>query len=248
MISISFNQFLDELKIAVFKRVGWAHIRYGDGEGIVMRYPHEVSHDRANKRWLKWLGVSNISIGDYAREIQNTVKVADVVGIPCKRHMKVNDDWRAVLRNMVRQKLLGAKQKVCCMDNTVIMSQKGLYADIIRGADVYCISCRDVTQKLIHAGARNVINKFIPPQASPRMGRVLAFEKHYPDLYNEITNWIQENACGNLFLVGAGGLGKIYCAKIKLAGGVAIDIGSLFDGWAGLKTRTYLDDFSKFLI
>ena len=39
---------------------------------------------------------------------------------------------------------------------------------------------------------------------------------------------------GALFLVGAGAFGKIYCHWIRDRGGIAVDIGSLFDSWAGV--------------
>ena len=39
---------------------------------------------------------------------------------------------------------------------------------------------------------------------------------------------------GALFLVGAGAFGKIYCQWIKERGGIAIDIGSIFDSWANI--------------
>lgn len=42
-----------------------------------------------------------------------------------------------------------------------------------------------------------------------------------------------EFAPGQLWLVGAGMLGKIYCSAIKAAGAVAIDVGSLMDLWSG---------------
>jgi hypothetical protein len=38
---------------------------------------------------------------------------------------------------------------------------------------------------------------------------------------------------GQLWLVGAGVLGKVYCDAIKRAGAVAIDVGSVLDVWAG---------------
>jgi hypothetical protein len=38
---------------------------------------------------------------------------------------------------------------------------------------------------------------------------------------------------GQLWLVGAGMLGKLYCAAIRRGGGVAIDVGSLMDLWSG---------------
>ena len=38
---------------------------------------------------------------------------------------------------------------------------------------------------------------------------------------------------GQLWLVGAGMLGKLYCTAIRRGGGVAIDVGSLMDLWSG---------------
>jgi hypothetical protein len=38
---------------------------------------------------------------------------------------------------------------------------------------------------------------------------------------------------GEVWLVGAGVLGKVYCQAIKAAGGVAIDVGSVLDVWSG---------------
>jgi len=42
---------------------------------------------------------------------------------------------------------------------------------------------------------------------------------------------------GDLVLVGAGVLGKAYVAGAARRGAVAIDMGSVFDGWAGIISR-----------
>lgn len=53
---------------------------------------------------------------------------------------------------------------------------------------------------------------------------------HYPEVYHHTLAWIEGQAKpGRLFLVGAGLLGKLYCAAIRRRGGVAIDVGSLID-------------------
>jgi len=44
-------------------------------------------------------------------------------------------------------------------------------------------------------------------------------------------------APGMLFLVGAGLYGKLYCEHIRSQGGVALDVGSLLDAWAGIPSR-----------
>ena len=42
---------------------------------------------------------------------------------------------------------------------------------------------------------------------------------------------------GMLYLVGGGLYGKLYCQLIKAQGGIALDLGSLFDAWLGIPSR-----------
>jgi hypothetical protein len=42
---------------------------------------------------------------------------------------------------------------------------------------------------------------------------------------------------GMLYLVGGGLYGKLYCQLIRSQGGIAIDLGSLFDAWLGIPSR-----------
>ncbi len=58
-------------------------------------------------------------------------------------------------------------------------------------------------------------------------------EREIPDL--------MARAPGLVVLVGAGLLGKLYCARVKALGGIALDVGSMLDVWAGLKTRDNQD-------
>jgi hypothetical protein len=62
-------------------------------------------------------------------------------------------------------------------------------------------------------------------------------EPHYPTAFERLRETIEVRWPGEVFLVGAGFLGKIYCGWIKRRGGVALDIGSVFDLWAGKHTR-----------
>lgn len=56
--------------------------------------------------------------------------------------------------------------------------------------------------------------------------------RHYPDRFSEIQKTLKIPYPGALFLVGSGVFGKIYCEWIKQRGGIAIDVGSMFDSWA----------------
>jgi hypothetical protein len=65
--------------------------------------------------------------------------------------------------------------------------------------------------------------------------------RHYPDVFEELRIKLSCVKPGQVFLVGAGMLGKIYCTWVKQAGGIAIDIGSAADFWCGHQTRGLAD-------
>jgi len=250
MIPLNFDQFYTELADVLLNPRPWAHMRYGDGEGIVMGYPEYTGRLKAAGRWSKWLGDADINMAVFAEKIRESVGYADIVGTPCLRHNKVNQDWRNVKIFLNRFDLLKPQTKTCCMDCTIDLQTKGLYKKLLSGREsIYYISCRNVDKILQEkCGIKNVYHKFIPPQARPNKGTDYSEQEHFPGMYFEILEWITNNAQNNLFLVGAGGLGKIYCMEVKKAGGIALDIGSIFDGWAGLMTRSYLKDIRKFTL
>jgi hypothetical protein len=95
-------------------------------------------------------------------------------------------------------------------------------------------------------GLTEVQTFFLAPQVRPCKGPILEARPHWPTMFNEVPKWLKSIPVkGNLFLVGAGGFGKIYCHMIKQHGGMAFDVGSLFDGWAGYGTRSYIRENPK---
>lgn len=62
-------------------------------------------------------------------------------------------------------------------------------------------------------------------------------DEHFPDRYEEILAGLILPRPGSVVLVAAGLLGKVYCARVKELGGIAIDIGSVADAWLGFKSR-----------
>ena len=248
MKTLNFEEFYSEVKRAFHKMVPWSHVRFGDGEGIVMGYPEYTSKESCQKRWRKWLGHSDLDMRNFALEIRAAVEMADIIGTPCDRHQHVNQDWRNVLKYMKQFKLLDDESVTCCMDWTVEMHVRNLYKDILyKKEDVTYIGCRDVTSVLKRVfNIRRVSAIHLPPQHYPCKGAVLRKDPHYPDIYNEIMDRLSDDLSGKIFLIGAGGLGKIYCTWVKQHSGVALDVGSLFDGWSGLVTRSYLNEIEKF--
>lgn len=61
---------------------------------------------------------------------------------------------------------------------------------------------------------------------------------HFPNVFNKVLNELgTRDLTGEVFLVGAGPLGKIYCNVIKENGGIALDLGAIFDSWVNFHTR-----------
>ena len=57
--------------------------------------------------------------------------------------------------------------------------------------------------------------------------------QHFPDGYRRVLSTLIVPRQGDVFLVAAGVLGKLYCSHIKRLGGIAIDVGALAGRWAG---------------
>ena len=63
------------------------------------------------------------------------------------------------------------------------------------------------------------------------------FANQLPVKLAQILDTLKVSFQGQLFLVGAGIIGKVYCHRIKELGGVALDIGSVCDAWIGIPSR-----------
>ena len=76
----------------------------------------------------------------------------------------------------------------------------------------------------------------VPSEWHPLVVGMSIQEPHWPDAFARVREEIVRGGAP-LTYVGAGLLGKTYCADVRRAGRVAVDIGSVVDTWVGLKTR-----------
>lgn len=67
--------------------------------------------------------------------------------------------------------------------------------------------------------------------------RTDAWTPHFPDRYDELLETLQPAFPGQVFFVGAGLCGKVYCDVIARRGGIALDIGAVCDAWLGIASR-----------
>jgi hypothetical protein len=117
---------------------------------------------------------------------------------------------------------------------------KKLFEKLLTDMDeLTIITCRDVSEQIKKYFKIKKINHYIiPPEFRFEDNPSKIKWNFYPNIHTEIKNKIiSEDNTGKLCLYGAGLIGKDLGYFFKKSGGVAFDIGSVFDHWLGKVTR-----------
>jgi len=211
-------------------------VRVGDGEARLFDYPEYKFTNKLNISLSMWFGHCNFSHEDkiYMKDklIESCVN-SDILGIPPEKNKKLNIEY-----SIIEDFFLGK------FNIKTQLANASLHRDLYDGkfyeklfhfigiGNIYMIGGRYINfiKHQIH----------IPTQVSNKTKNNFFKGVHFPHRYNEIINYINSNSYNRFFIVGGGPLGKIYCNEIKNNGGYALDVGSIIDLWAGLKTRGYM--------
>jgi len=205
-------------------------IRYGDGEaGVLNGLCDPENYNRILRRQLG----DGVSFQDAIKIRENLIEAfegCDIVGMPYDKKGK-GEYWDAAF-DIYKQNII-AQHEHCHIDIHYHLLEHNLYDDLFKHfKKVNYISCRDVDFE-----SKGLVSARFPiaPEA---MFTTYKGKKHYPDQFIRIKDWIKSvTEPGDLCLVGAGIVGKIYCNWFRDCGGVAIDLGSIFDDWTGHVTR-----------
>jgi hypothetical protein len=203
-------------------------VRFGDGEGRVLLWPDNISRQEIDRHLLFWFGSTDFSdeqIDHWRCLLHDVADAADVIGY--YRGMDRNRYWRA-------------PASVLCRSN-VIVGENRLHRDLLTGG--YLNALIDEADRVVLVTCRTGVDigrpaSIIPvPEEAHTLGRANGHVSQFPAIRQEVK---ARSGPGVLVLVGAGLFGKIYCMDAKEYGGVAIDIGSIFDVWAGVQSRSYI--------
>lgn len=228
-----------KIENAVREKIPFSLVRLGDGEGALMGYPSVTDRSAINRSFNVWFGHASFDESEaafIAEKIRCSVKNADVVGIPREKQVKLHPYYGAVFKAMKHYELTHTETLYTDAAIHRYFQFCLLYRKLLSGKPFLgLVSSRDVGEKLkrtfnIHSIKQHLIKgeaKFVGNIKTP----------HFPDSYNELFERISPPYRGAIYLVGAGGLRKSYCNIIKERGGIAIDIGALFDAWANVKSR-----------
>ena len=218
-------------------------IRLGDGEGAILGYGRYFSLDDINKILRIWFhdqAVTEAVVLELQSDLQCAIRSADIIGIPNVRRQRRERFCYAIsvcLPSIFEESgLEGPKYADAAIHQFL---QFGLFFNFFMRDKDYCgvISARNLELPVKEAFNIERVELFEVPGCRIAPNGMNAKLSHYPERFNELKRALKVPLNGAPFLIGAGLFGKTYCHWIKERGGIALDVGSLLDGWAGLSTR-----------
>ena len=238
-IDYNYNSIYEIITSSLKNNIPLSIIRYGDGEAMLL------DKDRSSAAFKRFvfkrqlgLGVSDIGKNQITKNLIKAYEQADIIGIPTERHLKREDHW-GKSADILKYNISNiSNKKFCSVDfHSEFLDNRMFDKLLINQEELIYISSNDLDKQFKDKfNVKNTKSFIIAPEIHFQPDYIGA--SHYPDQFNEIKKWIKNIDCKNkLCLVGAGVVGKIYNIWFKKQGGVSIDIGSVFDSWAGKKTR-----------
>jgi len=237
---------------ALINKKAFSLVRVGDGEGNILGFG-DISPPKDIEDILDiWFGfqIQDEAVALIRDGLTRAIENADVLGIPGRKRSILTNPFCRVQTGILsaysyfhRSGLPKPGQHLTNADIHIQLDGNRQLEKMLRMvARVTLITCRTELRDHLCKQYPNLdtVNILEVP-AEHRFGMKPLYCNHYPDRFNEIKLIISSSDFqGELVLVAAGVLGKIYCLWIKEAGGIAIDIGSIADKLAGVPSRPYI--------
>lgn len=236
-------------------------IRFGDGEARFLAhadqdlpYTLSPSHRSAirNSIWSNWFGTrpdeeQQVRMGDLVRQVRGAIDSADILGVVTAKRLsydRAHYGYLAYFDGLAEQSV--QRRPGAFLTDAGV--QKFLHEEdpFLRQmlAGVSWLGTLSPHPKLgerlrRHLGIVggqdfNIPGEMRLPADDPNL---LRGRGHFPARFDELMTALDVPFSGAVVLVAGGMLGKIYCARIRDRGGIAIDIGALADAWMGYATR-----------
>jgi hypothetical protein len=221
-------------------------IRLGDGEGTAMHQPTrgEKELESSYSTWFGEQYLSQAELGDIRDRLHVACANANILGLPSRFQYNVREQYGRVFRALKGWELPKQHQILADANLHWYLQFSGAMIRILQArAIVGVIGCRDIETRLKSSFEVRRVRTWIVRGESQFPGT--EGEPHWPDGFCRVMESLEVTEPGQPFLIGAGGLGKIYCHRVKQLGGVAIDVGSLLDAWAGVESRLRFPRFPE---
>ena len=270
---LNVDEVQSRLFLAIARRQPFSLIRLGDGEGAWLRLDpaDETAFPTlyaANRRsFLKiWFGddalLGSSAFHGVVATLAEILSSTDLIGIPYS--LRVAHEYRiksprgiSSINNILRW-IEGhparSTQSYCSQDVHLELQRAGFFPKLFaQSCSFGLITCHNDLPAVIAArtGARVDHLHLVPEEkgAIDILGSNGIAWAHFPFVYNEVlANLRSVSQAGRVWIIAAGILGKLYCAAVREMGGIAIDVGSLADGWLGKVTRPTLREIERFTL
>lgn len=241
MINIQVENMAKQITSRLKNKQPVSITRYGDGEAIVLNGFNDMDKIKyVMKRQFGFIPPVE-HIESIRQNLIEAYKGSDIIGIPVNRRLHDTESfwYKAfdILNHAVGIEVLHSKTLTSIDFHSYMLDNKQ-FGKLLTGLNTLCyISCRDLDDAFKKRyKIKNVYSFIIAPEAKFTNG--YKGKVHYPDQFNEIRRWVTKiPVAGNLCLIGAGFTGKIYNNWFRDQGGIAVDLGCVFDYWAGKVTR-----------
>lgn len=253
-------------------------IRLGDGEGAWLGMSEADESENAtlyesNRREMLnvWFSedraYERLGFRSLSTRLRAVLKRASLIGIPDKRRVVHEYNFSSVrgipsIGNIFRALVVKDEMPAdfievplyCTNDIHLDFHINGHFEELLRGNyKVGVISGHvDLAERLVSSWKTKVTYQIIIPEEKSfsQVQGVSGIERaHYPAYFYRTLREIRHSAfSAQLWLVAAGFLGKFYCEQLRQAGVVALDIGSVADGWMGKVTRPTLRRIDQYML
>jgi glycosyltransferase GT-like protein len=232
---------------AIAEKRGFSLVRLGEGEGTLLARSGDDDSGDLSTKLCEWFGpqhFSNLDLDAIAEMIRAAVASADVLGLPTAAQAEKHAGYRRVFTALEGSDLWRADQPKCDANMHWYLQFSAAIASLLRKREsVGVIGCRDLETELKQTFEIRSIRVLLVRGEEAHQGSVA--EPHWPNGFSFVKEQLQGLFPGTIFLIGAGPLGKIYCHMVKANGGIALDIGSLLDSWAGIASRIRYGTFPE---
>lgn len=251
-------------------RQPFALVRAGDGEAACLPYePSLAAHAAADARERERIWWGKPLTADLrariAPAVARAIRDADCIGIPTVarllRELRLDrpDTLERSLTGRGLRSLLYWAERYSDLRSGALpapiftschlhqeLAIWNCYEELLDGVrEVVFISCHPGLADMARGrfGVHVAASLVLPPDrvSGPLVGSTSSEKANLPEILDSVIERMGDLPRNRLVLIGAGYPGKILVQVARQRGGIALDLGSIFDYWLGLRTRSYLD-------
>lgn len=253
-MDIHFSTITQRILDCVSQKKSLSLIRIGDGDALILGWR---SHRRNPKIWpvvqrqlLTWFGrydFSHRELDQMRSLLCRAASRADILGIP---ELTDRGLWSEARKQIDQANLVQPNHTIVTHNCHLELHCTGGLQRICSAADrITLVTCRSqLVDRLKSLTGKQVDLIEVPAETRTESRAYGRRDTRHWERHPEFRRRCFAIKTG-LVLVGAGLLGKIYTTDAARGGAVALDIGSVFDGWAGLCTRGHIrKDSTKYAL